>query len=80
MSNLNQELDYYISHQREIVDQYDGQVVVIHDQSVVGAYPNELEATTEARKKFKLGEFLVQRVAAGTDAFTQTFYSRVAAP
>jgi hypothetical protein len=79
MSNLNQELDFYISNQREIVDQYNGQVIVIHDQSVVGAYPDELTATTAARKKFKLGEFLVQRVAAGSDAFTQTFYSRVAA-
>jgi len=75
-ANLNKELDYYISHQREIVAEYNGKVVVIHGAKVVGAYDSELQATLEAKKKFRMGEFLVQRAEAGTDSYTQTFYSR----
>ena len=78
MPSLDCEFDYYISHQREIVDKYAGQYVVIHDQKVQGAYPDELTALGEARKKFSMGDFIVQRVEAGTDSFTQTFYSRAA--
>jgi len=77
MSTLDQELDYYIKNQREIVEKYRGQVVVIHEQSVHGAYPDELTAVREARKSFKPGDFLVQKVEPGSDSFTQTFYSRV---
>lgn len=77
MSTLDQELDYYIKNQREIVEKYRGKVVVIHDQAVRGAYPDELTAMREARKSFKLGDFLVQKVEPGSDSFTQTFYSRV---
>jgi ABC-type Na+ transport system ATPase subunit NatA len=78
MSDLTKEFNYYISHQREIVEQFNDKVVVIHDEKVVGAYSNELEATLEGQKQYKLGDFLVQRVKAGPDSFTQTFYSRVA--
>ena len=77
MSTLDQELDYYIKNQREIVEKYRGKVIVIHDQAVHGEYPDELTAVREARKLFKLGEFLVQKVEPGSDSFTQTFYSRV---
>ena len=77
MSTLDRELDYYIKNQREIVEKYCGKVIVIHDQTVHGAYPDELTAIREARKSFKLGDFLVQKVEPGSDSFTQTFYSRV---
>ena len=60
------------------MSKYSGKVIVIHDEEVVGAYEDEAEATTAARKKFELGHFLVQRVQPGTDSFTQTYYSRVA--
>lgn len=77
MSTLDQELDYYIKNQEELVAKYGGKVVVIHDQAVRGAYPDELTAVREARKSFKLGDFLVQKVGPGSDSFKQTFYSRV---
>lgn len=77
MSTLDQELDYYIKNQRELVETYRGKVIVIHDQTVWRAYPDELTAVREARKNFKPGDFLVQKVEPGSDSFTQTFYSRV---
>jgi len=77
MATLDQELDFYIKHQSEMVEKYRGQVIVIHDEAVQGAYPDELTAVREARKHFKPGDFLVQKVEPGSDSFTQTFYSRV---
>jgi hypothetical protein len=76
MPTLDQELDYYIKNQREIVEKYRGMVVVIHGQAVHGAYPDELTAVREAKKSFKPGDFLVQKVEPGSESFTQTFYSR----
>lgn len=35
-------------------------------------------AVSETKKAHELGTFLVQKVAPGTEAYTQTFHSRVA--
>lgn len=76
MTSLATQFDYFIDHQEEIGRKYEGKYVVIHDNEVVGAYTTALEATTEARKKFKLGEFLVQLARVGTDSITQSYYTR----
>ena len=73
---LEMESKYYIDHQDEMVEKYDGKVVVIKDGAVLGAYNDELTAVTETRKNHTIGTFLVQRVSPGTDAYTQTFHSR----
>lgn len=78
-TELQKSFGYFVAHQRELVEQYAGKFIVIHNEKVVGVYDSVLEATMEAQKKFPLGEFLVQKVQAGTDSFTHTYYSRVAA-
>ncbi len=78
MTTLTQEFDYFIEHQEELAEKYKGKYIVIHEGEVVGAYDSALEATNAARKKFQLGEFLVQLARVGTDAITQSYYSRVA--
>lgn len=77
-SPLKAEFQYFLDHQKELVEQYAGKVVVIKDQHVIGAYQTEGEAISEAQKSHKLGTFLVQRVEPGTSSYTQTFHSRVA--
>jgi hypothetical protein len=77
-SPLIQEFQYYIDHQKELVDEHNGKFVVIKDAKVVGAYDNELEAITEAQNKgLKVGTFLIQFVSPGDTAYKQTFHSRV---
>ena len=77
-SPLEKEFEYYLSHQDEIVEKYDGKLVVISGGMVLGAYDDELTAISEAQKthQLKLGTFLVQQVSRGTAAYTQTFHSR----
>ena len=75
---LEKEFRFYIEHQDEMVEKYDGKIIVIKDGVVLGAYDDELAAITETRKTHELGTFLVQRVSPGSAAYSQTFHSRVA--
>lgn len=77
-SPLKQEFQYYLDHQKELVEKYNGKFVVIKDANVVGSYDSELSAITESQKQsLKLGTFLVQFVSPGDTAYKQTFHSRV---
>jgi hypothetical protein len=75
-SPLKKEFDYYLAHQAEIVKEYNGKFVVIKDGKVIGAYPDELAAIEDTKKKHKVGTFLVQFVSPGDAAYKQTFHSR----
>jgi hypothetical protein len=77
-SPLKREFEYYLAHQEELVQKYNGKVIAIKDQRVLGAYQDAATAVAETRKKYELGSFLVQKVEPGSDSYTQTFHSRVA--
>jgi hypothetical protein len=67
-----------MDHLDEIYAHHKGKFVVIKDDSVVGSYPSEKEAYTEAVKKYALGEFLIQECKSpDKESYTQTFRSRV---
>jgi hypothetical protein len=74
---LEQEFEYFLSHQTELVERYEGKVIVIKNGSVLGAFDNHAEAVREISKIHPLGTFLVQKCDAGTEAYKQTFHSRV---
>lgn len=75
---LKAEFKYYVDHQKEMVEQYNGKVIVIKDQKIIGVFETEAQALSEAQKLHKLGTFLVQKVEPGTSGYTQVFHSRVA--
>lgn len=75
---LKDAFEWYLQHQAEMVEKYNGKVIVIKDGQVLGPYENELAAVTDAQKQgHKLGTFLVQVVSPGDTAYKQTFHSRV---
>jgi hypothetical protein len=74
-SELTREFKFYLAHQEEMVEQYDGRVIALKGGRVLGVYDSELAAVTELQKSHALGTFLVQRVTPGDSAYTQTFYS-----
>jgi hypothetical protein len=76
-NDLQQELEYFINHQDELVKKYEGKFLVIKNQKVEGEYDTQIEAYNEAQKRFELGTFIIQQCLAGKDAYTQTFHSRV---
>ena len=77
---IQQEFQYYLDHQAELVGQYDGRVIVLKGSQVLGVYESELDALTETAKGHKEGTFLIQRVSEGSEAYSQTFHSRVSFP
>ena len=76
-SLIIQEFKYFLEHQAEFLEQYEGKYIVIKDRTVIGEYNDELTAVTETSKKHEVGTFLVQKVTRGDTAYTQTFHSRV---
>jgi hypothetical protein len=78
MSNpLQNDFKFYLDHQDEFVEKYNGKYIVIHNGVVVGDYDDDLTAVTEAQKSYEIGTFLVQKVSHGDTAYSQTFQSRV---
>ncbi len=75
---LEREFAYFVEHQNELVSKYRGKFVVIKGVQVLGAYDTALEAVTETSRSNEIGTFLVQECNPGSEAYTQTFHSRVA--
>jgi hypothetical protein len=74
---LDKEFKYYTDNQEELVKNYNGKFLVIKDKKIEGAYNSQLEAYTEAKKKFEVGTFLIQRCSSGSINYTHSFHSRV---
>ncbi|HYU69803.1 MAG TPA: DUF5678 domain-containing protein [Burkholderiales bacterium] len=76
-SPLKKEFEFYLAHQGELLEKYNGKFIAIKDGNVLGSYDDELAAINETQKTHKLGTFLVQKVSPGTSSYNQTFHSRV---
>ncbi len=74
---LEEEFQYYIGHQNELVKKYEGRFLVVKGKKVVGDYDTEIEAYKEAMQSFEPGTFLIQQCLPGKESYTQTFHSRV---
>jgi hypothetical protein len=78
MEALDKEFDYYLTHQKELVERYNGKFIVIKDQKVIGDYDSELEAIQKTAEQHEMGTFLVQKCEPGSQSYTQTYHCAVA--
>jgi hypothetical protein len=69
---FERELNFFIENQADLVARYNGKVLVLHEGAVVDAYSTPLEAYLEAKKRFELGTFMIQRCVPGPEAYTVT--------
>ena len=74
---LENEFRYYLAHQNELVEKYNGKFIVIKDQKVIGAHDSEAEAVRKTAEQHELGTFLVQKCEPGSESYTQMYHSRV---
>ncbi|MFW6053020.1 MAG: hypothetical protein ACOC8I_03830 [Desulfosalsimonas sp.] len=74
---LKKEFNYYLNHQDEFVKNYNGKVIVIKDETVLGVYDNEKDAIETTKENHEMGTFFVQRCSPGEQHYSQTFRSRV---
>jgi hypothetical protein len=73
---LRDAFDYYLAHQDEMVQKYNGRVVAIKDRRVLGDYSDRTTAIQQTAKTEKLGSFIVQKVSPGEEDYTITLNSR----
>ena len=71
------DFEWYKKNQEELLKQYDGKVLSIKDEKVLGAYDSEIEALTETSKTHEQGTFIIQKCSPGDQDYTITFRSRV---
>jgi len=71
---IDKEFDWYLSHQPELVEKYNGKYLLIRNETVVGSYNSTLEASIEGKKNFTRGTYLIQLCTPGKDAYTKTFH------
>jgi hypothetical protein len=74
---LEWEFKYFIDHQSELVNKFNGKYIVIKGNKVLGSYDSKDEALVETLKDHPAGTFLVQLCIPGEEVYTQQFYSRV---
>lgn len=66
------EMAYFKAHQDELVQQYNGKVLVIRGDHVDGAYDTPLDACIAGIATSPLGTFMIQRCVPGPEAYTVT--------
>ena len=74
---LEKEFRWYLENQEDLVEKYNGRVIVIKGTTVLGDYDDIVAAVTETSKTEDPGTFLVQKCEPGSDSYTQTYHSRV---
>ncbi len=79
-STLKKNLDFFIENQAQLVSQYNGKVLLIKDQQVVGAFDEPLAAYFAALEKYEPGSFSLQPCRAGEGAYSVTISSIVSIP
>lgn len=72
---FEKELNYFIEHQQELVEKYNGKVLVLVGEEVIGVYKDVGEAYVEAQKEHELGTFMIQPCEPGPEAYTVTITS-----
>ena len=69
---FDKELNYFISHQGELVNKYPNKILAIAGEEVIGVYDKISEAYWETQKTHRLGTFMIQPCKPGKDAYTVT--------
>jgi hypothetical protein len=76
-ASLEREFAYYTAHKAELDAKYQGKVIVIKDETVLGPFDDQQSALREALKQFQAGTFMIQLCGGGPNQM-QYFHSRVA--
>lgn len=63
-------LDYFIAHQSELVEKYNGKCLLMHGADIVGAFDTMLDADVEGIRLFGEGNFSLQNCIPGKEAYT----------
>ncbi|MHC4200757.1 MAG: hypothetical protein ACYSU0_12260 [Planctomycetota bacterium] len=72
---LQDELDFFIANQDELVRKHRGKVLVLRNREVVGVFDTPLAAYLDAQTRYEPGTYAIQKCAPGAEAYTVTIAS-----
>ncbi len=78
MGTLEEQLDYFIESQDELVSKHRGKVLILRDREVAGVFDTALEAYLYAEKHYDAGTYAIQECEPGPEAYTVNFTSPLA--
>jgi hypothetical protein len=71
---LRKDLEWYIQNQRDLSEKYNGKILLIVNQHLIGAFDSMQEAYGTAIKDYALGTFTLQPCSSDSDSYTLTLY------
>jgi hypothetical protein len=74
---LKKNLDWYIAHQQELAEKYNGKVLLIVDQKLINAFNDYADAFNAAAKSYAPGTFTLQPCSPEAESYTMMLYSPV---
>lgn len=72
---LKKNLDWYIANQKELAAKYDGKILLIVNQQLIGVFDSMSGAYAEAVKSHEPSTFTLQPCSPDRDSFTVMLYS-----
>lgn len=76
---LEKEFKYYLDNQSALVKKYNGKVIVIIGEEIIGVYSNKMDAYKKSIEDHESGTFLIMECTPGNDSYIITQRSRVLA-
>ncbi len=64
------DLSFFITNQDELVEKYNGKILLVHNGELCNAYESNLQAYQNGIEKYGEGNFSIQRCIAGEEAYT----------
>ena len=74
---LNNEFAWYLKNQDNLLKDYNGKVLAIKNEEIIGVFEDYGKAYFQISKEHKLGTFLLQKCSPGKDDYTRTFKARI---
>ncbi|WP_424963697.1 hypothetical protein [Ekhidna sp.] len=59
---LDKQHKFYLRNEKELIEKYKGQFIVIHDEKVIDSFGSERDAYIFSVKQFPIGTFLIREV------------------
>jgi hypothetical protein len=72
---LRKDLEWYIGNQRELSEKYNGKILLILNQNLIGVFDSMEDAYATAIKTYALGSFTLQPCSPDADSYTLTLYN-----
>lgn len=69
---FERELNFFKENQADFVKKYNGKILVIVGDELVGVHDNLISAYKESLNSYKLGSFMIQPCVPGPSAYTVT--------